>query len=207
MHSASTLVFAAIEWNGAYQGLTASRKILAATFSAITPRTAGFFTTDIATLSPAASSFTIMLMIIGAGSGSTAGGIKVSTLAVIFLSVLAYIRGRTDINSFNRRIDPNVVKRAFNSAILYVSIALVGSFIIIVSQDFSLHDILFESFSAMGTVGLSRGITSSLNSLSKIVIIILMYAGRVGSMSIAMAFIEKKQVTSIRNPLEKVIIG
>ena len=203
----ATLFFAISEWNQGYQLLAPGSKILAATFSAITPRTAGFSTTHIQSLSQPGFTLTMVLMMIGAGSGSTAGGIKVSTFAVILLSILSYIKGRGDINCFHRRVDPETVKKAFNSMMLYSLIALTGYFLLLMSQSFLLHDVLFESLSALGTVGLSTGITENLNAFSRIIVILLMYTGRVGSMSIAMAFIEKKPPAIMRNPVEKVLIG
>jgi len=203
----SALAFALIEWQNAYAGLQTGEKLLASLFSAVTPRTAGFFTVQTTSLTEAGSTLTLVLMIIGAGSGSTAGGIKVTTLAVILLSTIGYIKGSEDINIYGRRIDPASVKRAFNNAFLYILIAAIGGFIVLIVQSGNLHDVLFEVFSAIGTVGLSRGITDSLVPLSRVVIILLMYSGRVGSMSVAMAFIEKKRPDSLRNPQEKVIIG
>ncbi|MDD4184407.1 MAG: TrkH family potassium uptake protein [Candidatus Izemoplasmatales bacterium] len=203
----SALVFGFLEWQNAYAGLNAGEKIMASLFSAVTPRTAGFFTVEIASMTEAGSTLTLALMIIGAGPGSTAGGIKITTLVIILLSTIGYIRGSEDINIFGRRVEQSTVKRAFNMALLYIMIAFIGGFIILIVQNSSLHDVMFEAFSAIGTVGLSRGITESLVPLSRVVIILLMYSGRVGSMSIAMAFIEKKQNGSLRNPQEKVIIG
>lgn len=203
----STLVFAFLEWQNAYSGLAAGEKLMASLFSAVTPRTAGFFTVQMTSMTEAGSTLTLGLMIIGAGSGSTAGGIKITTLSVIMLSVVSYIRGSADINLFGRRIDPATIKRAFNLGLLYIMVGFIGGFLLLIAQGTNLHDTMFEAFSAIGTVGLSRGITDSLRPLSRIIIIMLMYTGRVGSMSIAMAFIEKKQNDSLRNPLEKVIIG
>lgn len=203
----STIAFCLLEWHQAYAGLATGEKLLASLFSAVTARTAGFFTVQIPSMSEAGSILTMILMLIGAGPGSTAGGIKITTIAVIFLSTIGYIKGSDDINIFGRRIDQANVRHAFNMAFLYILIATIGGFIIIIIQNANLHDVMFEVFSAIGTTGLSRGLTNSLLPPSKIVIILLMYSGRVGSMSIAMAFIEKKHADSLRNPQEKVIIG
>lgn len=202
-----TILFAAIEWNHAFSEFNVPTKILAALFSSVTPRTAGFSTINVSLLSDAGSTLTMFLMLIGAGPGSTAGGLKVTTFFVMILSAVAYIRGKEDINIFGRRLEAVVIKRSFNATIVYLTIVITGFFILLMVVDLPLHDLLFESLSAIGTVGLSRGATAHLEPLGKIIIILLMYAGRVGSMSIAMAFIEKKQIAALRKPLEKIIIG
>lgn len=202
-----TILFAFMEWNHAFSEWNVPTKLLASLFCAVTPRTAGFSTINVALLSEGGSALTMLLMLIGAGSGSTAGGLKVTTFFVIFLSAIAYIRGKDDLKIFGRRIDPIIIKRAFNATIVYLFIVASGFFMLLIISNLPFHDVLFESLSAIGTVGLSRGITTQLASGGKWIIIFLMYAGRVGSMSIAMAFIEKKQIIGLRKPMEKIIIG
>jgi trk system potassium uptake protein TrkH len=174
----------------------------------VTPRTAGFHTIPITALTEAGSGFTIILMIIGAGPGSTAGGIKITTMIVMFFAMIGHVRGDSDINIFGRRIEGDIVRKAYDTALFYLFLAFIGTLIILSVQNFTLHDVLFESFSAIGTVGLSRGITASLSSVSRWVIIVLMYSGRVGSMAVAMAFVERKHHNGhLRNPAEKIIVG
>ena len=130
----STIAFCLLEWHQAYAGLATGEKLLASLFSAVTARTAGFFTVQIPSMSEAGSILTMILMLIGAGPGSTAGGIKITTIAVIFLSTIGYIKGSDDINIFGRRIDQANVRHAFNMAFLYILIATIGGFIIIIIQ-------------------------------------------------------------------------
>ena len=201
------LLFMYTERSGVYSGMTAGGRMLAALFSAVTPRTAGFNTVDTASLSEGGTLLTIMLMIIGAGSGSTGGGVKISTFAVQLLSVFAYMKGRRDVNVMDRRIDQNLCRRAFCSVLLYIGIALGASYVIAAAQPLPLKNIMFEVFSALGTVGLSTGITSQLETLPKAVLILLMYAGRVGSVTVFMAVTDFRNVGAARFPEEDLIIG
>lgn len=201
------LLFMYTERSGVYVGMTSGGRMLAALFSAVTPRTAGFNTVDTGALSEAGILLTVILMIIGAGSGSTGGGIKISTFAVQFLCVLAHMRGRQDVNIMERRLNQSTCRRAFCSTLLYIGIALIASFIIAVIQPLPLKNILFECFSALGTVGLSTGITSQLYTLSKAIIILLMFTGRVGSVTVFMAVVMLKSKNEARFPEEEVVIG
>lgn len=203
----STGLFLAFDWNGAFAGMNVGDKILAALFCAVTPRTAGFNTIDVRALSQAGSLLTMSLMIIGAGPGSTAGGIKLTTFVVMILTTISYIRGREDINVANRRLETETIRKAFSFGGLYVSFAFLGALSLLALNDFPFLDTTFEVLSAIGTVGLSRGITAMLSGVSKGILVSLMYLGRVGSLSVAMAFIEQKQTMGLRNPVEKIIIG
>lgn len=203
----STGLFLIFEWNNAFSGMADGEKILAALFCAVTPRTAGFNTVDVTSLSQAGSLLTMSLMLIGAGPGSTAGGIKLTTMVVMVLTTLSYIRGREDINVADRRLESDIIRKSFSFTGLYVSVAFLGTLILLATQNFPFMDTTFEVLSAIGTVGLSRGVTGLLSGISRGVIISLMYLGRVGSLSVAMAFIEQKQTVGLRNPVEKIIIG
>ncbi|MFA5742359.1 MAG: potassium transporter TrkG, partial [Candidatus Izemoplasmatales bacterium] len=203
----STISFMIFEQNAAFANMDFGEQLLAALFCAVTPRTAGFNTIDLGAMSEAGSGLTMMLMLIGAGPGSTAGGIKITTVVVILLSVIAYIRGREDINIFGRRLEDGIIRKSFSSAGLYLFMAFIGGIFILSIEGFSLHETMFEVISAIGTVGLSKGITPYLSIASQIGIIVLMFSGRVGSMSVAMAFVEQKQTAGLRNPAEKIIIG
>ncbi len=202
-----TLLFLYTERSGVYAGMTPGTKVLAALFSAVTPRTAGFNTVDTASLSEAGLLMTVLLMIIGAGSGSTGGGVKVSTFAAQLLSVLSYIKGRQDVNIMERRLSQSLCHRAFCSVLLYVGMALGAGFVIAAVQPLPLKNILFECFSALGTVGLSTGITSQLWVIPKILIILLMYTGRVGSVTVFMAMTVFRNTDAARLPEEDIIIG
>lgn len=191
----------------AFEGLTIQDRFLAALFHAITPRTAGFNTVDTAQLSQAGSFLTMMLMFIGAGPGSTGGGIKVTTFAAVVLSVAANAKRKADVNLYHRRLTPEQTSRAYSSTAFYAFLVVGGCFILCASQAFSFGDALFETLSAIGTVGLTKGITPELPLFSKLAIILLMYAGRLGSLTVFMAIVERSTAKQIRNPIEKIIVG
>ncbi len=201
-----TVGFFFIEKESAFDGLPFGERLLASLFQAVTPRTAGYNTIDLNTLSEGGTLLTMVLMLIGAGSGSTAGGIKVTTLAVLLLSVIAQAKSHDDLNIFGRRLEDDAVKRACSSTALYVMLSVTGCFILCV-QGFSISDSMFEALSAIGTVGLTVGITPHLPMLSKIVIILLMYIGRVGSLSVAMAMARRREDPRLKKTTEKIIIG
>ena len=196
-----------LEADASMAGMSYSDRILTALFHSISPRTAGFNSVELASMSDGGSMITMLAMMVGAGPGSTAGGIKVSTFAVLILALAADIRKTEDINVYGRRLEPGAVRRACAATALYLFLVLVGVLVILAVDAFPLHDVLFECLSAMGTVGLTRGITGSLEPVSRLVLISLMYAGRVGSLSIVMAFVERKQGSALRKPIEKIIIG
>lgn len=204
----SFAVYLALEGEGAMAGMTGGEKALASAFLAVTPRTAGFNTVPMDSLSEAGAAFTSILMLIGAGAGSTGGGVKLTTVVVILLSALFYARGQEDVNVFHRRVADERVRRAFCGAAMYLLLAIIGCFMILAEQrGMALTDALFEALSAIGTVGLSRAGTASLGGLSRATLIVLMYAGRVGSLSVAMALSEKKRPAGLRNTVGKVVVG
>lgn len=200
-----TLGFFLLEKNTAMTGMSVPERVLASFFQSVTPRTAGFNTVEVSRLSEGGTLLTMLLMLIGAGSGSTAGGIKVTTLAVLSLSVMSYSLGHEDLNIFGRRLEGEALKRACSNTTLYIGLLLAGGFVLSL-QGFDLTDSMFEAISAIGTVGLSRGITPELPLLSKMVIAFLMYSGRIGSLSVAMAMVNPEH-SPIKNPAEKIIIG
>ncbi len=212
----STLLFLGFEWNNpAYENYNFWQKLLCSIFNAVSPRTAGFFTTDPATLSESGYLLTVMLMFIGGSSGSTAGGIKVGTFAVIIMGMISVFRGRKDINIGKKRIEHSLLSQAlaiFTACLMLVMIAVL----IICAADplfynpetgVGFKEALFECVSALGTVGLTLGITPELGIVSKLVIIVLMYAGRVGILTLALALGEKRTASAIRNPVDTLMIG
>ena len=183
-------------------------KIIASIFGAVTPRTAGYNTVDIATLTPASKLLTMVLMFIGGSPGSTAGGIKTTTLAVILISLWSSLRYEKNENIFGRRLEDNALKMASSVVSVNLIITLIATFLIIATNTMlSLTDVLFEVLSAIGTVGLSTGITSNLNTFAQMVLVLLMYCGRVGSLSFALVFTEHRMPSSVQNPREKINIG
>ncbi len=193
------------ESNAAFAGMTVRERTLAALFQSVTPRTAGFNTVEMGKLSESGSILTMFLMFVGASPGSTGGGIKTTVFFVMVFSMAAYLRSRDSINVFRRKVEERAVRLAFNSAMLYVLVALLGTMVITV-QGIGAADALFEALSAIGTVGLSKGITPNLTAPSKAAVIVMMYIGRVGSLSVLMAMTDRRIKTRILNVEEKIIV-
>ena len=203
-----TVLFFLFEGSHSMAGMDSGERVMASFFAAITPRTAGFNTVSTADMSAGGTLLTMVYMIIGAGPGSTGGGMKVTTVLVLVVAMIARTRNREDLNVFDRRLEDRSLHRAATSASIYLTLALGGAFILC-AQGATLTDGVYEALSGMGTIGLTRGITGSLGSVSRIVIMLLMYAGRVGSLSVAMAVSRKKAYaqTSVKKVSEKIIIG
>ncbi len=203
----SALIFFILEGNHSMINMSLKEKILASLFQSVTPRTTGFNTINLSELSEGGSLLTILLMIIGGSPGSTAGGIKTTTFVTLLIASWASAKQSADISIFKRRLETGTLKKASAITMIYMSIALTSIFFISAIQEFPLKEIMFEVFSALGTVGLSLGITPSLNTLSKIIITLLMYGGKVGVLSIAAVIAEKKEPAPLSRPFEKIIIG
>lgn len=202
----SAAAFYFLEGGRAFANVPAPQRALMAAFQSVTARTAGFSTVDQAALSQSGTLLMLILMFIGAGSGSTGGGTKVNTFAVLVLSSFARVRRQEDVNAFHRRLDGETIQKAYSSVSLYLLACLAGCMVLCL-QGVSLDDAAFEAVSAIGTVGLSRGITASLPALSKWAVLLLMFAGRVGSMSVAMAVTRERPQPKRRNVPEKILIG
>ena len=201
-----TALFWLAERDNLLSGMTAGQQALAALFQAVSPRTAGFNTVDLAKLTSGGGLLTIALMFIGAGPGSTGGGVKVTTVVVCLLTLAAYIRGRREVGAFNRRLDEEQIHRSAAGVTLYMTLAMAGGFLILATQPFPLQDALFEVFSAMSTVGLSTGITRDLSPLNRAVVIVMMYCGRIGSLSMLMA-LAQRSAPRVKDPVEHITIG
>lgn len=202
-----TVFFWISESRGIFADMGFKDKLLASAFSSVTPRTAGFNTVDTAALSDAGKAVTMLLMFIGGSPGSTAGGIKTTTVAAIVFFIMAYIKKEKGCNVFRRRIDDDLIKKASTVFFVNASLAIAAILVITLNQNISLVDASFEVFSALGTVGMTTGITRDLTVLSKLVIVFLMFCGRVGSLSFAVSFLDRKRVPDMRYPTEDVIIG
>lgn len=203
----TTIAFLLLENHGVLAGLTPVEKALGAAFCSVTPRTAGFNTTDVAGLSNAGKMLTILLMFIGGSPGSTAGGAKTTTIVVLLLYAAAMIRNHEDINLFGRRLTDDVVKKANAVVVTNFMLAALAAIIIMAMQPFDMADVLLEVFSAINTVGMSTGITRDLNTAARLMLIVLMYCGRLGSLSFALVFAQKNTSDTIRLPQEKIIVG
>ena len=168
--------------------LSTSEQILTAWFQAVTPRTAGFNTLPIDGLSQDSTLLTMLLMVIGGGSVSTASGIKLGTFVILILAMRSYLKQQTTVTVFNRQLSDKLVIKALSVMILYLFIAFTSIMIITKLEQGSLLDITFEAISALSTVGLSRGITGDLSAPSQLIIILLMLIGRVGPLTFAYCF-------------------
>ena len=176
-------------------------------FQSITPRTAGFNTVDLTTLSSASKFLIIFLMIIGASPASTGGGIKTATAFIAFFSIYMVLRGKLSFVIFKRRIPTETIMRSFSLTLLYLFVVFLGTIVILLTHKFSLLNASFEVASALGTVGLSLGATRELSEIGKIIIIILMFLGRVGPSALLLMMINKEKVDKIIYPEEKVLLG
>lgn len=187
--------------------MSVSGKILTSLFSSVTARTAGFNTVDTGALSDGSKLLTIILMFIGGSPGSTAGGVKTTTIMVLILYVHSNINRSYGVNIFGRRLEEDAVKRAGAICTINLALALSAALVIMILQPLSMTDTLFETFSAIGTVGMTTGITRELLPVSRLLVAFLMYCGRIGSMSFALAFTQKRRITHIQNPVEVISVG
>ncbi len=206
LFSGALLLFLA-ESNFTGSGKPVGERILEAFFGSVTARTAGFNTVDTAKLSPAGMLTTMVLMFIGGSPGSTAGGIKTTTFITLILFGFSYIRKNNSFGLFGRRLQSDILRKATAVFITNLSLVVIASFIVCIADNLPLADVVFETTSAVATVGMSTGITRSFSLTSKIVIILLMYCGRVGSLSFAGALAERKAPPPVMTPAEDITIG
>ncbi len=189
-----------------FSGYALKERICVSLFQAVTPRTAGFNTVDMASISSIGKAMMIVLMLIGGSPGSTAGGVKTTTIAVLSANAVAVFRHRKAPKLFNRRIDEEAVRYASTLLILYLFLAMAGAFIISIAEKLPYEPCIFETVSALGTVGLSVGITPELGSLSRAVLIGLMFLGRVGGLTLLFAAFSIKN-ESMQYPTERINVG
>ena len=183
-----------------------SEEICVALFGSVTARTAGFNTVDTAALSSASKLITIILMFIGGSSGSTAGGVKTTTVAVILIFLIAGMRGQDNIHFYKRRIRDDILRKSVIIISTNLLLLLFGATVLCAVQGVSITDAVFETTSAISTVGMTTGITRDLNLISKLVIIFLMYCGRVGSISFGISLFERRK-PPVSYPEESVTVG
>jgi trk system potassium uptake protein len=203
------LVTLALEWSnpatlGQYGALD---KVLPSMFQSVTPRTAGFNTLDFSQMREESWLTQMMLMFVGAGPASTGGGIKVTTFLVLFLFIASEARGVPDTVAFGRRIPVEAIRQSFSIAFIAMNAVVIGTLVMLTDSHFAFVRVLFEAVSAFGTVGLSTGITPHLPDLSQYVLIALMYLGRVGPYTLALAFALRQRPIKIRYATEAPIIG
>jgi potassium uptake TrkH family protein len=190
------------------KGLSPYGKIVTAFFGSVTPRTAGFNTVDMTALALPTVLIYLILMWIGASPGSTGGGLKTSTFAVAVLNTLSVAKGKTSVEVFGRRIANETIKKAFAVILLSFLVIGLGVFLVLLfNPELQLIDVAFEIFSAFSTVGLSLGITASLSTGSKLVVIVIMFLGRVGTLTVLVAFLRKTRNAQYKLPKETVFIS
>ena len=190
-----------------YQSLPLGERILTSLFQSVTPRTAGFNTTDLASFSETGQMLIILLMLIGGSPGSTAGGMKTTTIAVLVSSALSVFRKKENTHLFKRRIPENTVKSAATIFLMYIVLFISGGMIISRLENIPLLPSMFETASAIGTVGLSLGNTAQLGIVSQSILIVLMFFGRVGGLTLIFAAMKEIETNTSRYPQEKITVG
>ncbi len=203
----SAWLFYRFESGNLLVGMDTSGKILTSLFSSVTARTAGFNTVDTGALTDASKMLTVLLMFVGGSPGSTAGGVKTTTMIVIYLHLWSTIQRTHGVNAFGRRLEDEVLKQSSAIFMINLTLAMTVSMFIMATQKYPVMDVLFETFSAIGTAGMTTGITRGLNAASRLAVVFLMYCGRVGSLSFALSFTQRKKVARVQQPMGRISIG
>lgn len=206
--AAPTLLFFLTEKSASMAGLSPAARLLASAFAAVTPRTAGFDTVSPATLSPAGTLLTLLLMFIGGNPGSTAGGLKTTTALVLLLVMGATLRREHDVTLLGRRLESALIRRACAIAALYAALCAGAAFALCALQpELSMQSVLVEVVSAVNTVGMSEGITRALVPASSLILVLLMYMGRLGSLTFALLLAHRPPPAPLRRPVGHLLIG
>lgn len=190
-----------------YKDYSIGNRLLASLFQSVTTRTAGFNTTDLTKLTRPSQAIMIFLMLVGGSPGSTAGGLKTTTIAVLILNAFACFRRKENVCAFGRRIDDSVIKNAATIVMMYIALFFIGGVSICTIEKLPLVASLFETASAIGTVGLTLGLTPKLSLASQIILIVLMYLGRVGGLTLIYATLSGKKQINAKMPLDKITVG
>lgn len=199
---------AVLEWNEPLmQGMSVGEKLHASLFQSVSVRTAGFNSVDLSKLTESSLFVMICLMLVGGSTGSTAGGIKTTTFWILCISILATFRRKKNIEMFGRRMEEGITRTASCVFMTYLLLTAAVAVIISAIEKLPLLTALFESVSALATVGLTLGVTANLGMVSKLLLAFLMLCGRVGSITMLLAFSSEKGVTNSKLPLEKVQVG
>ena len=190
-----------------YSDYSIGNRLLASLFQSVTTRTAGFNTTDLTKLTRPSQAIMIFLMLVGGSPGSTAGGLKTTTMAVLILNAFACFKRKEHVCAFGRRIDDSVIKSAATIVMMYITLFFIGGVSICTIEKLPLVASLFETASAIGTVGLTLGLTPKLSLASQIILIVLMYLGRVGGLTLIYATLSGKKQINAKMPLDKITVG
>ena len=205
-----SLIFLIFEWNNpaTMQGMRFSDKIVNSYFSATTPRTAGFNSISNSEMSPAGKLLTMAYMFIGGSPGSTAGGVKTTTLGIVIFTLISVLKGREDVEVYHKKLSQSTVYRAVAVFLLGISIVIMGVMVLSIAEVGATFEvILYEVLSAFGTVGLTQGITPSLTAVSKVTLTLIMYMGRVGPLTVMLALAGKQSKANVKYPEGKLLIG
>lgn len=206
MVTAGSLLFFGLEYYNTLQGLGLNEKLITSFFQSAT-RTAGFTTVDLSSSHLSTQMLLMILMFVGGAPGSTAGGIKVTTLAILFLAVISFLKGKRDVELLERRIAVEDIIKAAAIFILAFTLVFVFAFLLSIGHTAPFNVILFEVISAAGTVGLSLGLTPDLNSFGRILIIIAMFLGRLGPLTIAYSIVNSKRKGDLRYAEDRIMVG
>lgn len=208
LNIAATLIIFILEYSnpGTLGSLHLPDKLWASYFQAVTPRTAGFNSVDFGSMREGTIVFVLLLMFIGAGSASTASGIKLTTFLVILMSVIAYLRGHKETVIFRRTIKYPIIIKALAVSVISLFIVFIGIFALTITEQAPFIQVVFETFSAFGTVGLTMGLTPELTTAGKCIIIAIMFIGRIGPLTFVFSF-AKTEKSNIRYPDGEVFTG
>lgn len=201
------LLFSLFEWNNSLSSAPLAVKLLGPLFQSVTCRTAGFNTLDTGSLTEGTKLMMSSLMFIGGSPGSTAGGIKTTTIAVMFFYLRSTLLKEKGASVFGRRLEESAVKRAGGILFLSLSMDVAAALALLAIEGAPLANVMFEVFSALGTVGITAGLTPGLSVASKLILMVMMYCGRLGSLTFALIFTENRQNSLLQQPTEKIIIG
>ena len=199
--------FTSLGNNGNFTELPFLDKVLNAFFLSVSPRTAGFASLDITKLTPSGKLLTIILMFIGGNPGSTAGGVKVTTFVVVFANLIANARGNNKVVMFKRQIPSSVIKQSGSLFVAYLVMILVATMLICSFETFEFQNVLLEVVSAVGTVGLTIGVSGGGHIITKLILIFLMYTGRLGALALFSVFVNKKSEHLLEEPKGKILVG
>ncbi len=202
------LLFWIFERDGVQTGMSAGEQLLTSLFASVTSRNAGFVTIDASALSSGGRLIIMLLMFIGGSPGSASGGVKTTTVVVLLSHAICRIRGDRSVNIFGRRIEDDAVNKALAIVCANFVLILAGCLIVCgLHPEFGLDRVLFEIVSALGTAGISTGLVREVDTLSRCIIMALMFLGRLGSVSFGVALLEKRATPPVQYPVEKITIG
>ena len=202
-----TVLFLLLEWHGTLSGMPFGKKLLASYFGSVTARTAGFNTVSTGALAVPTLFLLASLMFIGGSPGGTAGGVKTVTIALVLASIRSTFSGRGRVEFYNRRVPDWLIREALVVVAVGMLIVVAGIMVLLLSEKLPLSDVLFEVVSAFGTVGLSTGVTPTLSATGKLALVVIMLAGRIGPLTLALALVQKREQPLYDYPEERVVIG